>query len=208
MKTILFLIAYPVLSFGGYSAGDVESVKVFDGKVLYCKEDRNVGGRGYYPSNAKAVATEQGISFSFDANSVICTKEGTTYRFQPIGMNESMPDKDLYGKPIVKHIVSNEAVVINGAYRIIAKQTVTNETTQTVRGEFSLDTILNEAQAKDLEMGKIVKVRMEYFQLMGIVVETAEKNIPIGKKSGGNFAFMFDLRLDEKGELQISDIRY
>lgn len=208
MKTLFLLLAYPLISFAGYTAGEVESIKVFDGKTLYCKEDRNVGGRGYYPSNAKAVAKEEGIAFSFDTNSVICTKEGTVFRFQPIGMNESMPDKDLYGKPIVRHIISNEAVVINGAYKIIAKQTVNNSTVQTVQGEFSLDSILKEGQLKDLDAGKSVVVRLEYFQLMGIVVETSEKNIPIGKKSGGNFAFLFEMKIDEKGALQISEIQY
>ncbi len=207
MKILFWLGLIPIAASANFSAGDVKFVKVMDGKTLYCNADRSVGGRGYIPSAPKAVAMNEAIELSFIVNSVLCSKAGDKFVFLPIGINEPMPAKDLYGKPIVKYIVSNEAILVGADIKVLGKQQVENLPSQKLTARLELANLMSEAELKSLNEGSVVQVRLEYFQLMGIVVETAEKKIPVGRRAGGGFAFLFEVKKSVDGQLEVSAVK-
>jgi hypothetical protein len=206
MKTFFLLLFLPLTTLANFSVGDVDSVKLLDGQTLVCNSDRKLGGRGYYPSEAKAEADKETVRFSFLVNSVICTKINGVFTFASIAINEPILAKDIYGNPIRKLIVSNEAILVSSMIRALNKVAMENLPTQKIEATLVLDSLLNPDQLEKLNSGKEVAVRMEYFQSMGIVVETKDKLIPVGVRGGGNFAFYFKIKRDENGNLLVSNI--
>jgi hypothetical protein len=207
MKALFLLALFPFAAGANFSAGDVKFVKVLDGKTLYCNSDRAVGGRGYIPSEPKASALDSAIELSFNVNSVLCVKVADRFVFAPIGLNEPMPDQDIYGNPIVRHIILNEAILVGSNIRLLGKREMENLPTQRLTARFELANLMNEAQRKALDDGMAIQVRVEYFQLMGIVVETSEKKIPIGQRAGGSFAFLFQVKKSASGQLEVSAVK-
>ncbi len=169
------LIALAFSAFTFTNANALETIKILDGKVAFCKtsQDQYRHRLGAYTFKAQEIKLENDqVTIATQLRFLKCTKLGETFGFietTPLATTEF----NVVGRSTPVRIIANNAVLRvfrDGVYKLL-DEVIIDEKSMSVEISFDLNDLVTEAEAQRISNGEKVLVDADAFLLKNLSFE-------------------------------------
>jgi hypothetical protein len=196
MKSAILCLLVSTSAMANVDTGPVDTSKLLDEKIASCADKKDAGQVGYKPIFPTVKDNGGSLVFSFGILGLECVETPQGMQFLSRNLNDSFSSKDKSGRPITTKILHSDSVVLNFAGRVYVNQTLSNVELQDISFPLDLGQLFNILELKALDAGKVVGLRLEYYNQSLISLERDNREIFRGEFAGGAYSFVFTVRKD------------
>ncbi len=196
MKAAILCLLVSTSALANVDTGPVDTSKLLDEKIAFCTNKKDAGQVGYKPIFPTVKDNGGSLIFSFGVLGLECVETPQGMQFSARNINDSFLRKDKSGRLITTKILHSDSVVLNFSGGVYLKQTLSNVKLQDISFPLDLGQLFNMLELKALDEGKVVGLRLEYYNQSLISVERDNREIFRGELAGGAYSFVFTVRKD------------
>ena len=208
MKFLLMAL----LSLAATNTFALETIKVLDGKVAYCKTklDQYRARLGAYSLNATGISVDdEKISITTELKFLKCVNSGDEYAWEETSAmaehQHNVPNAD--GSTRTVTVVANKAELRayrDGVYTVIATVDLSDKSIETDI-ELMLGDFLTVAEMNQLATGQTLKLSVDAFLLKNVSFLGLDSDLRMNR-SFGTFRIRFELKQNNDGSLDVKKL--